>query len=617
MKKNKPYIANPAPGEALLAYQGRIAPSTESPVFEAETVEEIRSGNGDSRGRNLLMQGDCLSTCAWLRENKIAVDLVYIDPPFASGADYAKKIFLRNGGGKDEVAGDSSIGEDVAYGDIWQKEDYLNWLFARLVAIREVMSETASIYVHLDWHIGHYAKVLLDEVFGEENFRNEIIWAYRIQGVGKRFWARKHDTIFLYGKSAECVFNSTKERVDYGKPFIGTLKDAADLSALTKADKQTILECLQKGAAFPDKFKKILFDRHYAKVHIRDVWDADETKPLISGSAEYREYPTQKPEKLLERIIKASSNENSMIADFFVGSGTTAAAAHKLGRQFVVSDTGANAIQTSRDTLKNAGASFDVLRIRDGVRLIRNPAQTAQAAQKILSARPGWTGRKDADLGDFWDGGVVDSRGKITPVKFIGLDVKLTRGFLGGVLAAISEAEGARDDIVAAEIVYAHKADDVNQKYADKAAAEARHSTVKIRLISLDDFLGEKAAEFYPADSAQIEVAPTKNGGCRVAIARFFSPYLKAKIDDHNGKRELTAENPEALTISETGLELIESVQFACGQPQNVWRADIEDRAGKKSKIRGVYDLRVRKFRLKIRSIAGDEIILDQTGKQV
>lgn len=587
MKKNKPYIASPAPGEALLAYQGRVAPATELPVFEAETVEEVRAQNGELGGasatkeRNLLIQGDCLSACAWLRENKIAVDLVYIDPPFASGADYAKKIFLRNGSGKDALTGDSSIGEDVAYGDIWQKEDYLNWLFARLVAIREVMSETASIYVHLDWHIGHYVKVLLDEIFGEENFRNEIVWHYEDKfATGGKTFDKNHDCIYFY----------TKGQDYFSRPIVVKKEKTTRRALRKKIGGETVDVRDENGG-------KVI--KEYAEKRADDVWRFDnilETGRSVSVK-ERVDYPTQKPEALARRIIEASSDEGMLVADFFSGSGTAARAAHKLGRRFVVSDIGANAIQTSRDTLKKAGASFDALKIRDGIRLIRNPSQTAQATHKILSARPGWTSRKDAELSDFWDGGVVDSKGKITPMKFIGLSVKLTRKLLGGVLAEIAETEGARDDVAAAEVVYAHKDDDVDQQYADKAAAEARHSTVQIRLISLDDFLGERAAEFFPEDSAQIEVAPAENGGCRVSIARFFSPYLKAKIDDHNGDRELTSK--KAVAIGETGLELIESAQFAFGPARKVWRVDLEDRADKKSKIRGVYDLPVREFRLK------------------
>ena len=155
-----PYTVAPARGQALLSFQGRRMPEN-LPLFEVVKVEEVRAAAKElpsdqaqpAAGPNLLLHGDCLSACAYLKANNIKVDLVYIDPPFASGANYAKKIFLRNGKKNGETAvegGESSIGEEVMYADIWQKEDYLNWLYERLLAIRQVMSDNGSIYVHLD-----------------------------------------------------------------------------------------------------------------------------------------------------------------------------------------------------------------------------------------------------------------------------------------------------------------------------------------------------------------------------------------------------------------------------------------------------------------------------------
>ena len=208
--KKKFYTLQPARGQALLSFQNRRFPKAKMELFEVEKIEEVRAtekqslplekkslpikeenlerayqqlekqallvkeGNeqetqdaqNNSNFQNILIQGDCLSSCAYLKSQDIKIDLVYIDPPFASEAKYAKTIYLRNGG-KTDIKKKFSIGEEILYDDIWQKEDYLNWLYERLLAIREVMSDTASIYVHLDWHIGHYVKVMLDEVFGE------------------------------------------------------------------------------------------------------------------------------------------------------------------------------------------------------------------------------------------------------------------------------------------------------------------------------------------------------------------------------------------------------------------------------------------------------------------
>ncbi|GAI37372.1 unnamed protein product, partial [marine sediment metagenome] len=159
MKKITEYNITPAKGQSLLNFQGRRLPD-KIQLFETTVIEEIRaSQNGQQKFKidetdinsdftNKLIHGDVLSACAYLKNKNIKVDLVYIDPPFASGANYAKKIYLRNGN-ETEFENNNAIGEEVMYGDIWQKEDYLNWLYERLLAIKDVMSETASIYVHL------------------------------------------------------------------------------------------------------------------------------------------------------------------------------------------------------------------------------------------------------------------------------------------------------------------------------------------------------------------------------------------------------------------------------------------------------------------------------------
>ena len=183
------------------------------PYYETELRERVGS-NADG---NLVIQGECLSACAYLKDQGITVDLVYIDPPFASGADYAKKVYLRRNPKVAEAIQQAENELDIEelkafeekmYGDIWNKESYLNWMYENLMAIKSVMSDTASIYVHLDWHIGHYVKILMDEVFGEDNFVNEIIWQrFTFHSDADKFGA-VHESIFYYSKSSnERIFN--------------------------------------------------------------------------------------------------------------------------------------------------------------------------------------------------------------------------------------------------------------------------------------------------------------------------------------------------------------------------------------------------------------------------
>ncbi len=310
--------------------------------------------------------------------------------------------------------------EETMYGDIWKKEDYLNWMYENLMAIKSIMSPDASIYLHLDWHIGHYVKILMDEIFGEECFRNEIVYGYRIQGINKRNFPRKHDTLFLYSLSENQVFNPEKETIKYEKPFIDTKKTNANLNTLSNKDILIINNCLNNKTALPDRFKNILFDQHYAEVYVRDVWDNDITKPIISGSNEYLEYSTQKSEGLLQRIIKASTNDfkddynqqKMIVADFFGGSGVTAKVANDLGRTFIHCDVGINSIQTARDRLKEAKASFQLLEIKDGVSLFRNPQQTTD---KLATLIPGLQ-RGTTGLSNFWFGAVTETKYGTVPV---------------------------------------------------------------------------------------------------------------------------------------------------------------------------------------------------------
>lgn len=197
------------------------------PLYETELQERI----GRNQDGNLVLRGECLSACAYLKDKGITVDLVYIDPPFASGADYAKKVYLRRNPKVAEAIrqAESELNieelrsfEEKMYGDIWNKESYLNWMYENLMAIKSVMSDTASIYVHLDWHIGHYVKILLDEIFGEDNFINEITWYYYNKMAPKSAcFPRTSDKILLYSQNNEYTFyNQYEERDEVKKQLV-------------------------------------------------------------------------------------------------------------------------------------------------------------------------------------------------------------------------------------------------------------------------------------------------------------------------------------------------------------------------------------------------------------
>lgn len=237
------------------------------------------------------------------------VDLIYIDPPFDSKADYRTRINLP---GADIEQKPTTI-EQFAYADTWKDGtvSYLKMLYPRLVLMRELLSDKGSIYVHIDWHVGHYVKVLMDDIFGKENFLNEIIWCYKSGGAGGGGYAKKHDTILFYSKNnSHLTFNIVKEK-SYMMPWSG--KNPAQVYYQD-----------EKGT--------------YTLVNTKDYWV--DIGMLATSSYERTGYATQKPEALLERIIKASSNEGDLICDFFGGSGTAAAVAERLGRRWITTDIG-------------------------------------------------------------------------------------------------------------------------------------------------------------------------------------------------------------------------------------------------------------------------------------
>jgi adenine-specific DNA-methyltransferase len=629
MKKPRFYTITPAKGQALLNFQGRRFPD-KIEVFETAVIEEVnnikpslydKENEFNADFKNLLIQGDCLSACAYLKSENIKIDLVYIDPPFASGANYAKKIYLRNGGKADIEADDSSIGEEVMYGDIWQKEDFLNWLYERLLAIREVMSETASIYVHLDWHIGHYVKILMDEVFGENNFQAEIIWKRMTPSgfKGKFNIGKSHDVIFWYSKSEENIYNPII--IPYSQDYIEQRFNKIDKNGKRFKDEKI-------GSATPDSTIERLKSedkiyitgngklriKHYLEdaegIALDDVWS--DIYAVNSQAEERIDYTTQKPEVLLERIIKASSDENMIIADFFSGSGTTAKVANDLNRKFIACDIGINAIQTTRDRLVKAEASFDILKINDGLRLFRNPTQTTA---KIFSLIEGFKSRVELGLNEFWEGGIAQSNGSYIPIKFSGIHDKLSKELLDVYLEEIYKLEETGSNTSEVIIIYAHKDLYINQHTVNTELNKTAKTQLKVKLVSLDSLLAEKRDALFTPDNATITVKPHGNK-YKLEIVKFYSPYLKNKLDDYNAKKTkkgtLEQDLYKAVNISETGLELIESVQFDTTL-DTVWKSNfsLEDKAGIKEKIKGVYYLETDKFKLKIRNIAGDEIIIE------
>lgn len=312
----------------------------------------------NSEWQNRLIYGDNLLAMAALLagdENTPSlrgkVDLIYIDPPFDSKADYRTKIVLPNV----ELEQKPTVIEQFAYSDTWVDgtASYLAMITPRLILMRELLSETGSIYVHLDWHVGHYVKIVLDEILGKNNFVNEIIWCYRGMSITENHYTRRHDVIYFYSKTGNKIFNwqaiaedftdSTKKKYKHkdkdGRLFRlhGRNITGSPIKNITDAD----LKWLESN---PELCRVDYLDEKEG-VKPRDWFVMDY---INVQSSERVDYATQKPEAVLERIIKASTNENMIIADFFGGSGTTAAVAEKLNRRWITTDLGKPACMVMR-----------------------------------------------------------------------------------------------------------------------------------------------------------------------------------------------------------------------------------------------------------------------------
>jgi len=277
------------------------------------------------------------------------ITLISICPPFFTGADFTVRIKI----GDDQIEKEPSIIEERAYKDIWSGgiASYLKYMYERLVLMRELLAENGSIYVHLDWHVGHYVKVMLDEIFGYENFRNEIIWNYPAASAQtSRFFIRSHGIILFYSKTENYIFRDDKNiYMDYSDRVKKSLK---------KDEKGWYY---LRGGSFDAKklAEKVYIENPELGMFPRDVW-AD--IPYVrANTSEYQAYDTQKPEALLRRIILASSNPGDIVADFFCGSGTTLAAAEKLGRRWTGCDLSKFAIQVTRKRLLDIHNSKDLL----------------------------------------------------------------------------------------------------------------------------------------------------------------------------------------------------------------------------------------------------------------
>jgi len=492
--------------------------------------------------------------------------LIYIDPPFDVGSDFSLELEV----GDHSITKSASVVEMFAYRDTWGRgrESFASMLFERLKLAHALLSIDGAIYVQCDWRVSGVVRMLLDEVFGSERLLNEITWGYRIQGVGKSTWARKHDTIFYYSKSSVYTFHPQKEDVIYDKPFIDTKRHESEIKNLSSKKIEEIIARIRSRQSLQPALKNQLFDTYYNDVYIRDVWDCDSTKPLISGSSEYLNYPTQKPKGLLKRIIEASSDPGDLVADFFCGSGTTLEVAERLDRKWIGADLGRFAIHTSRKRLisvqreqakeNRSYRAFEILNLGSyerqyfaGIDMSLPAEQRAAASiqkreqflELILSA---YGGKRSEQLPGF--DGVKDNS-----CVFVGpLDAPVTEDDVRKAIANALKHGVTRVDVLGFEF-------EMGIKPAMSDEAKELGITMTLRYIPNDVF--EKRAifkgqvKFFDVGYLEIKPKQDKSGAVTVELSEFGVFYAQEDADAtaaglKNGGAKIVIDSGQVVRVS-------------------------------------------------------------------
>lgn len=385
------YKFEPIKGYPMLNWRGK-RPFTSTQYYPAQLKEN--HGDAVNGWMNRIYWGDNLQVMSHLlKEFRGKVDFAYIDPPFDSKADYKLKIAFK---GK-PVSNDHTCYEEKQYSDIWTNDEYLQFLFERLILLKELLSDNGAIMIHCDWHKSHHIRCIADEVFGANNFVNEIAWCY--EDIGSRavnYFKRKHDSIFYYQKGEGRTFNILRKKLAEStikrfKPYFD-----AEGKITYRSLKESNPGVFRKLKGIPENLDDTWLDMNGGQPY-PDWWT--DISPLKSHFDEAVGYPTQKPEALLERIIVSCTNPGDLVFDAFMGSGTTQEVAMKLGRKFIGSDINLGAVQrttkrllgvmgeTKADMLTNAVSGFAVYNVNN-YDVFRNPVQAKDLLIEALEIQP-------------------------------------------------------------------------------------------------------------------------------------------------------------------------------------------------------------------------------------
>ncbi len=541
-----------AKGRPLLQWVGK-KPLESVQFYPAQETEVY--GDKEAKDFNKLFWGDNLQVLSHLlKEYRGKIDLIYIDPPFDSKADYVKRVKIR--GEKVEGSG-QGLFEEKQYTDIWERDEYLQFMYERLLIMKELLSEKGSLYLHCDWHKSSYLRLIMDEIFGEDNFVNEIIWHYASGGVGYESFARKHDNILFYSKSKNKILNLNDVRIERTEK---SLKRAQN----------------QKGA-------RITIDNTLKLPD--DVWNVQILNPQ---EKERLDYPTQKPEALIEKIIKASSNEGSIVADFFGGSGTTQAVAQKLGRKWIGCDINIGAIQTTTKRLNQIVADqqkektkgfkgslgFKILNVND-YDVFKNEIEAKEIVMEMYGVEP--------VKRTYFDGVLDRNFVKVMPMNRVlnKMDIR----------TLIKNVDDKKDSFTvktkskAGEPVYEEGVLVIcSGMELDVLDFIKKENTTGVKIEVRDILTDKKNLIFKKKPEAKIDVK-AKDKKLSVELKDFYSPILMRKLEIENEK--VLKKDHKAKV--EDFKQIIDSVAIDVDYNGKLFNAEVMDLPDKKEVIKAKY----------------------------
>lgn len=554
--KNDYQKVEQAKGRPLLQWVGK-KPLESVQFYPAQETEVY--GDKSAKDFNKLFWGDNLQVLSHLlKEYRGKIDLIYIDPPFDSKADYVRKVKIRG----EQVEGvGQGLFEEKQYTDIWERDEYLQFIYERLVLMRELLSETGSIYVHMDEKRSHYIKIILDEVFGVENFQREIIWRIGwisgYKSVAKN-WIRNHDVIFYYSKN--------KEHHTFNKEYI---KYPADYKRRDGAKPE--------GEGYP----------------IEDTWNCNELDSMdsiqiMSFSGEKRNYPTQKNENLLARIIKASSNEGDVVADFFVGSGTTCGVAQKLGRKWIGCDINLGSIQTTAKYLNQivsdqqkektkgfkGSLGFKVLNVND-YDVFKNEIEAKEIVMEMYGVEP--------VKRTYFDGVLDKNFVKVMPLNRVlnKMDIRTLLKNVGDKLDSFTVKTKSK----AGEAVYEEGVLVIcSGMELDVLDFIKKENKTGVKIEVRDILTDKKNLIFKKKPEAKIDVK-AKDKKLSVELKDFYSPILMRKLEIENEK--VLKKDHKAKV--EDFKQIIDSVAIDVDYNGKLFNAEVMDLPEKKEVIKAKY----------------------------